>query len=121
MRKPTLPGDDLLVSLFQWLDTEEGMTSMRAIDEVAEALEGVDLDVEKRRIVWPDGKSLTIDQTARRIRNKIAADFQALESHVMCWMEMRFEPKGLDRKQMEAFEVRINQWIEDHKREQGKP
>jgi hypothetical protein len=121
VRRPTVPGDDLLVSLFQWLDTEEGMTSMRALDEVAVALEGVDLDVEKRRIVWPDGKRLTIDQTARRIRNKTATDLRVVETHLMCWMAMRFEPKGLDRKQMEAFEFRINQWVEDHKREQGKP
>ena len=120
MRKPTVLGDDLLVSLFQWLDTEEGMTSMKAIDEVAAALEGVDLDVEKRRIVWPDGKRLTIDQTAKKLLNKIDADFQVVESHVMCWMEMRFEPKGLDRNQMEAFEVQLNQWIQGHKREQGK-
>ena len=121
MRRPTVPGDALLVSLFQWLDTEEGMTSMRALDEVAAALEGVDLDVERRRVVWPDGKRLTIDQTARRIRNKTATELRAIETHVLCWMEMRFEPKGLDRKQTEAFEVRVNQWVEDHKREQGKP
>ena len=118
MRRPTVPGDDLLVSLFRWLDTEEGMTSMRAIDDVAAALEGADLDVEKRRIVWPDGKRLTIDQTARRIQNKPETDLRAVETHVVCWMEMRFEPKGLDLKQMEAFEVQLNLWVEAHKRNQ---
>ena len=120
MRKPTVPEDDLLVSLFQWLDTEAGMTSMKAIDEVAAALDGADLDVESRRIVWPRGKRMTIDQTAKKLLNKIDADFQVVESHVMCWMEMRFEPKGLDGKQMEAFEVQLNEWIQDHKRQQGK-
>ncbi len=119
MRKPTVPGDDRLVSLFQWLDTEEGMTSMKAIDQVAAALEGADLDLEKRRIVWPNGKRLTIEQTTRRIQKKFPADFRFVENHVMCWMEMRFEPKGLDRDQTEAFRVRIGQWLEAHKRSQG--
>jgi hypothetical protein len=120
VRKPTVPGDDLLVSLFQWLDTEEGMTSMKATDEVAAVLEGADLDVEKRRILWPDGRRLTIDQAARTIFKRIDADLPVVEAHVICWMEMRFEKKGLDRKHMEAFEAQLNQWIQDHKREQSK-
>ena len=96
MRRPTVPGDDLLVSLFQWLDTEEGMTSMKAIDEVAATLEGADLDVESRRIVWPGGKRMTIRQAAKRICSNVDADLQVVQSHLICWMEMRFEPKGLE-------------------------
>jgi hypothetical protein len=119
VRKLTLPGDDLLARLFQWLDTEEGMISMKAIDDVAAALEGVDLDIEERRIVWPDGKRLSIDQAVKRIQNKTAIDFHVIESHVICWLEMRFEPNGLDERQMEGFKGRINQWIKDHKREKG--
>ena len=56
MRKPTALRDDVLARLFQWLDAQEGMLSMRAFDDVGAALEGVDLDIEKRRIVWPDGR-----------------------------------------------------------------
>ena len=119
VRRLTVPGDDLLVRLFQWLDTEEGMSSMKAVDHVAAALEGVDLDTKERRIVWPDGRRLTIDQTVRRIQNKIAMDFHLIESHVICWLEMRFEPNALDQKQMEDFEVQINEWIKAHKQEKG--
>ena len=93
---------------------------MKVIDEVAAALEGADLDVENRRIVWPTGKRMTIDQTAGRIHDKINADVGVVESHVMCWMEMHFEPRGLDRKQIETFEIKLGQWIEDHKRERRK-
>ena len=120
MRKPTVLRDDVLARLFQWLDTQEGMLSMRAFDNVAVALEGVGLDIEKRRIVWPDGKRLTIDQTVKRIQNKTTIDFHIIESHVICWLKMRCEPKGLDEKQMECLEVKINRWIEDHRREKGK-
>ena len=110
----------MLVSLFQWLDTEEGMTSMKASDEVAATLEGADLDAEKRRILWPDGRRLTIDQAARRILKRVDADLRVVETHVICWMEMRFEKKGLDCRHMEAFDAQLNQWIQDHKREKSK-
>ena len=119
MRKPTALRDDVLAGLFRWLDTQEGMTSMRAFDDVAAVLEGADLDIEKRRIVWPDGKRLTIDQAVRRIQNKTAIDFHVIESHVMCWLEMRFAPNRLEERQMEDLEVQINQWIENHKLEKG--
>jgi hypothetical protein len=119
VRKPTVPRDDQLARLFRWLDTEEGMLSMKAIDEVAAALEGVELDVEKRRIVWPGGKRLTIEQTARRLQNRISADLRVVESHIMCWMEKRFEPEGLDVRQMEALAAQISRWIKDHRKAQG--
>jgi hypothetical protein len=41
VRRPTALRDALLARLFQWLDTEEGMTSMKAIDDVAAALQKV--------------------------------------------------------------------------------
>ena len=119
MRKLALPRDDLLARLFQWLDTQEGMISMKAIDDVAAALEGVEIDGKERRIVWPDGKRLTIDQAVKRIQNKTSSDLHVIESSVICWLEMRFEPNGLDERQMEDFKVQINQWIKDHEREKG--
>jgi hypothetical protein len=119
VRKLTVPREDVLARLFQWLDTEEGMISMKAIDDVAAALDGVDLDAKERRIVWPDGKRLTIDQAVRRIQNKTAIDFYIIENHVICWLEMRFQPNGLDEKQMEEFEVQINEWLKAHKQEKG--
>ena len=63
---------------------------------------------------------MTIRQAAKRICSKVDADLQVVQSHLICWMEMRFEPKGLDLNQMNAFEAKLNQWIEDHKREQDK-
>ena len=120
MTKLTVPKDERLARLFEWLDTEEGMISAKANENVAEALQGAALDVKERRIVWPDGRRLTIDQTVRRIRKKTVIDFHVIETHVMCWMEMRFAPKGLSRKQMETFEIQLSQWIEDHKRERSK-
>ena len=116
MRRPAVARDDLLARLFQWLDTEQGMMSIKAIDDVGAALEEAHLDIGKRRIVWPDGKRLTIDQTVRRIQSKTAIDFNVIESHVLCWLEMRSNQDRPQEKQRKDFGAWITRWIEDHKR-----
>ena len=118
--KLTVPKDERLARLFAWLDTEEGMLSAKANESVAEALQGAALDVEERRIVWPDGRRLTIDQAVRRIQKKTVFDFHLIESHLMCCMEMGFAPRGLGRRQKETFAIQLTQWIEDHRRAGGK-
>jgi len=115
MKKPTVPKDDFFAGFFQWLDTQEGQISMEATDDVAAALEAADLDIHQRRIIWPDGKRLTIDQSAKRIHKYTGTDLEAIKSHLIGWLEMGFVPKGLDETQMQGFETQIDAWIEDYK------
>ncbi len=35
--------------------------SINAMDAIAEAFEGADIDLQARKIIWNDGKSLTIN------------------------------------------------------------
>ena len=105
MKNATAPKDDFLAGFIQWLDTEEGQISMEATDDVAAALEAADLDIQQRRIIWPDRKRLTIAQTAKRIHKYTGTDLEAIKSHVIGWLEMGFEPKGLDETKMEHFET----------------
>ena len=114
MKNPPVPKDDFLGGFIQWLDTEEGRISMEATDDVAAALEAAGFDIQQRRIIWPDGKTLTIDQTAKRIHKYTRTDLEAIKSHVIGWLEMGFEPKGLDETKMEHFETQIDEWIEDY-------
>ncbi len=105
--------DDFFDSFHQWLDSEDGETSMDAMYAVFEALEWAGLNVRTRKIIWADGKALTINQTAKRIhcQNKIA--LEAVKSHIIGWLEMEYEPKGLDETEMEIFEGKIQNWIDD--------
>jgi hypothetical protein len=114
MKNPTVPKDDFFGGFLQWLDTEEGQISIEATDDVAAALQAADLDIQQRRIIWSDGKRLTIDQTAKRIHKYTGTDLEAIKSHVIGWLEMGFEPKGLDETKMEHFETQIDEWIEDY-------
>lgn len=117
MKRRAVPHDDFFEGFSQWLDSEQGEASLEAMEAVAQALQGADVDIEKRRIVWPDGKKLTIDRTAQRIQKLSGADLKAIKSHVIGWLEMKFEPTGLDEKQMELFEAQIQEWIEEYQAE----
>ena len=84
--------------------------SEQALFDVLDALEQASVDVRERKILWPDGACLSIDDTARRIHTESGAPLDMVQSHVVGWLEMIYEPEGLDEDQMEEFERLIEQW-----------
>ena len=50
-----------------WMDTPEGQQSIEALDLVFGVLDHVDVDARKRKIVWTDGKRLSIEEVAERL------------------------------------------------------
>jgi hypothetical protein len=66
LRPPPMP-IDLLGGFFEWMETEAGQASEEASCAVFVALENARVDIKARRIVWPDGKALTVEETARLI------------------------------------------------------
>ena len=99
---------------FSWVESPEGQLSERAMFEVMDALENCFVDSDERVIVWNDGKRLSIVQTARRIHLQSNLPLPKIESHVIGWLEMHYEPEGLNEQQMENFETTIEDWIRDH-------
>lgn len=85
--------------------------SEQALFDVLDALEEASVDPRERRICWPDGARLSVEDTARRIHSKFGAPLDMVQSHVVGWLEMTYEPQGLDEHQMEEFERLIEQWI----------
>ena len=86
--------------------------SEQALYDVLDALEGASVDVRERRIVWSDGSRLSIEDTARRICSEsVDAALDMIQSHVVGWLEMIYEPEGLGEDQMEEFEQLIELWI----------
>ena len=84
--------------------------SEQALFEVLDALAEASVDARERKIVWPDGARLSIDDTARRVHSQSGAPLDKVQSHVVGWLEMTYEPEGLDEEQMEEFERLIELW-----------
>src|ERR1700722_422804 len=53
----------------EWMDAPEGQQSIEALDLVFDALEHAGVDARQRKIVWADGKRLSIEQSEDRIHS----------------------------------------------------
>ena len=111
MKKPSYPAGDLLEDFLEWMGTREGLKSMEALDGVFNGLEGATVEASERKIIWPDGQRLSIEQSVERIHKNSGLDRQAILSHLIGWLQMEYEPEGLDADQMQRFENQIDAWI----------
>ena len=114
MKKVADAKNDFIEGFFKWLGSENGQYSMEAVDYVFEALKGADLDIAARKIVWADGQRLTIDQSVKKIYKQTGINIEAIRSHIIGWLEIEYQPTGLDDNQMEQFESQIDAWIDEY-------
>jgi len=103
-----------LDGFFDWLGRPEGQLSEQALFEVMVSLQHCFVEPSEQVIVWDDGKRLKIAQTAHRIHLQSNLPLCHIESHVIGWLEMHYEPKGLNEQQMKQFEIMIDDWIQHH-------
>jgi hypothetical protein len=116
-RMPEQSGD-MLGGFFEWLNSEHGEKSEIAMEAVNEALERATLDVKQRKIVFADGKKMTLEQAAKKIETTSKAGLREITQHIIGWMQMDYVPEGLTEKQMEKFEDQMEQWTEPYESSQ---
>jgi hypothetical protein len=85
--------------------------SEQVLLEVLDALENASVDPLERKIVWADASRLSVEETVRRIHAQSGMPLDGIESHLIGWLEMIYEPQGLNENQMEEFELLIEHWI----------
>ena len=119
MNHTGLKGNKSVDDFFAWWDSEDGQLSEKALFEVLDSLENCWVEPNERVIVWEDGQRLSIVETARRIQLQSNLPLLKIESHVIGWLEMHYEPKGLNDQQMEQFEFMIDDWLQEHELSQG--
>jgi hypothetical protein len=88
--------------------------SEQMLSEVLDALANAAVDPLERKIVWANASRLSVEETVRRIHAQSGMPLDRIESHVIGWLEMIYEPQGLNEHQMEEFELLIEQCIEPY-------
>ena len=99
-----------------WMDTPEGQQSIEALDLVFGALAHAGVDAGQRKIVWADGKQLSIEQSVARIHAGhpgVARDL--IETHVLGWLESCV-PESCSEPQLEELDRLIEPWLYDYER-----
>jgi len=114
MKKASTQPGGFLEDFLEWMGSPEGAESMDALDYVFNTLDGARVDPVKRRINWPDGERLSIDQSVDRMSKDSGLDRQSILSHLIGWLQMDYIPEELNEKQMELFENQIESWVEEY-------
>ena len=99
----------------EWMDSSDG----ELFDEVREitwqSLKNVDVDASARKLIWDDGKRLSIGESVQRIH----ADYPQLpldliETQLIGWLEMEFAPESYSQEQLDELDRLTEEWINDH-------
>ena len=100
----------------EWMDAPEGQQSIEALDLVFGALEHAGVDARQRKIVWADGKRLSIEQSVERIHAEHpGVPRHLIETHVLGWLE-NCAPKSYSESQIEELDRLIEPWLDDYER-----
>ena len=75
----------------------------------------VDVDATHRKLIWEDGKRLTIDEAVQRFLGDFP-DFpvELIETHLIAWLEMEFVPKTYSQEQIDELDRLTETWVDDH-------
>ena len=117
-RRATHPFEDnpVIEGFLDWMDAPEGQQSIEALDLVFAALEHAGVDAGQRKIVWADGKRLSIEQSAERIHaGHPGVPHDLIETHVLGWLES-WVPESCSERQIEELDRLIEPWLEDYER-----
>jgi len=100
---------------FEWMDSPRGQLS----DEVREAawqrLEKVDVDATHRKLIWEDGRRLSIDESVQRIHGDYPElPVELIETHLIAWLEMEFAPNTYSQVQLDELDRSTEKWVNDH-------
>ena len=80
------------------------------------ALAHAGVDARQRKIVWADGKRLSIEQSAARIHaGHPDMPRELIETHVVGWLESCV-PESYSERQLEELDRLIEPWLDDYER-----
>jgi hypothetical protein len=101
--------------LFEWMDSPEGQLSDEVRDLAWQSLQNVDVDARDRKLVWDDGKRLSIDESVQRIHREYPEfPLDLIEDHLIGWLEMEFAPQSYTQEQLDELDQLTEAWIDDH-------
>ena len=117
-QKHPIEDNAFLEGFLEWMDSPEGELSGDVSDAVWAMLQKADVDANRRKIIWGDGKRLSIPESVQRIHAD-RPDFppELIEEHLIGWLEMEYEPPNCSQKQLDELDRLTEKWIDDHERQ----
>jgi hypothetical protein len=117
-KKENPPDSNPFVEGFlDWMGSPDGELSIEIMDELFALLETVELDAKARKLIWANGKRLSIDESVQHIH----ADYpqfpvERIADRLISWIEMDYAPESYSEQQLDELDRITEQWIEDYER-----
>jgi hypothetical protein len=117
-------GDNPFVDGFlEWMGSREGQQCVEIHDVLWDLLEDVQLDAERRQLIWPDAKRtarkqrLDLAQSVQRIQ-KLHPDFPRgqVEEFLLDWIDMGYDLENYSEAQLNELDKLTEKWVADHLR-----
>jgi hypothetical protein len=106
---------------FEWLNEPELEINDEVREFAGEALQNADVDAVNRKIIWEDGKPLSIDETVQRIQQQYPnLPLNLIEAHVIVWLEMEFAPASYTKAQLDELDRLTGGWVDDYESERSR-
>jgi hypothetical protein len=107
-----------LDGLLEWMGSAEGELSGAVADTVWMLLEKADVDAQQRKIIWEDGKRLSIAESVQRIHaDHPDLPLDLIEEHLIAWLDLEFAPPNYSQQQLDELDQLTEKWIADHERQ----
>jgi hypothetical protein len=116
-REPGIFDDNPFIEGFlEWMVSPDGQVAGEVSDLVFATLENVGVDARRRKIIWADGKRLSIEQSAERIHAQHPdTPREPIETHLCSWLE-HCVPVSHSERQLDELDRLVGPWIRDHER-----
>ena len=101
--------------LFEYMDSPRGQLADEVREVTWQILETVDVDAAERKLIWEDGRRLSIDESVQRIHAECPEyPVDLIEGRLISWLEMEFTPKDYSQEQMDAMDRLTEEWVDEH-------
>ena len=104
-------------ALFERMHSPEGELSSEVSETLWPLLQKLQVDAKQRKLIWPDGKRLDLDESVQNIQTDYP-DFsrELIESRLISWLDMEYAPQSYSPEQLDELDRLTERWINDHSR-----
>ena len=101
--------------LFEYMDSPRGQLADEVREVTWQLLEKVDVDARKRKLIWEDGRRLSIDESGQCI-HALCPEYPVdlIEGRLISWLEGEFAPKSYSQEQLDELDQLTEKWVDDH-------
>ena len=105
----------LVIGSEEWVESFPDGQYDLAMELTLQSVEQVErLDPTNRKLIWDDGKALSIDESVERIRashSELPAEL--IRVHLIGWLEMDDLPGDLTEDEMEEMDKLVSAWADE--------